>query len=238
MASPYNPAQTGNYEFALKLAKNLSESEDGSDQKTNLFFSPASISLVLAMCQYGADGQTKRQMEEKIFGPDSKGEEISRWIIETLKLELESKKSQVYVLKFANRIYANANLSLKTTFVDEIVQIFKSTALNVDFGKNGDKTADEINAWVEEVTNHRIKDLVPKGLLNAETSTLLVDEKGTEAAAASFAKMVPQCLFISNEGPKVFTADHPFLFILKAGGYEHEATILFLGEFYGRDRQS
>ena len=52
-----------------------------------------------------------------------------------------------------------------------------------------------------------------------------VDEEGTEAAAATAVVMKPTAIPVRQE-PKVFRADHPFLFLIR-----HNATgdILFFG---------
>ena len=53
-----------------------------------------------------------------------------------------------------------------------------------------------------------------------------VNEKGTEAAAATAVVMATKGIFEPPADPKVFKADHPFLFLIR-----HRATgeILFLG---------
>uniref|UniRef100_A0A915I1I2 Serpin domain-containing protein n=1 Tax=Romanomermis culicivorax TaxID=13658 RepID=A0A915I1I2_ROMCU len=171
MDFPHPVLAAGNYEFALKLVKYLSLT---TAENSNLCFSPSSISLVLAMCQYGARGETKRRMNEILFNdPDLNEEKISEWIGETLNLETGS--DEFSTLKFANRIYVNANFRLKNRFVEKVFKEFKSEALNVDFSKNGNRTTEEINAWVEEMTNRRIKNLLSKNQLTAQTSILLIN---------------------------------------------------------------
>ena len=57
-------------------------------------------------------------------------------------------------------------------------------------------------------------------------SFVAVDEEGTEAAAATAVIMRAGAAMPRREEPKVFTADHPFLFLIR-----HNATgaILFVG---------
>uniref|UniRef100_M3ZII4 Leukocyte elastase inhibitor n=1 Tax=Xiphophorus maculatus TaxID=8083 RepID=M3ZII4_XIPMA len=51
-----------------------------------------------------------------------------------------------------------------------------------------------------------------------------VNEEGTEAAAATFGKIVPCCY----RKPSIFTADHPFLFFIR---HNPTLTVLFAGRF-------
>lgn len=56
---------------------------------------------------------------------------------------------------------------------------------------------------------------------------IAVDEEGTEAAAATaVVMMVTNAAYIPYEPPKIFNADHPFLFALRD---DHTGSLLFLG---------
>jgi serpin B len=66
----------------------------------------------------------------------------------------------------------------------------------------------------------RISDVVHKAFVE-------VDEKGTEAAAATGVIMATRAAPIENP-PKVFRADHPFLFLIRN---RESSAVLFLGRF-------
>ena len=53
-----------------------------------------------------------------------------------------------------------------------------------------------------------------------------VDEKGTEAAAATAVVMMLKGVAMKPENPKIFKADHPFLFLIQHHG---TGEVLFLG---------
>jgi serpin B len=57
---------------------------------------------------------------------------------------------------------------------------------------------------------------------------IAVDEEGTEAAAATAVAMVATAMPIKKE-PKVFTADHPFVFMIR---HRETGSILFLGRLF------
>jgi serpin B len=66
----------------------------------------------------------------------------------------------------------------------------------------------------------RISDVVHKAFVE-------VDEKGTEAAAATGVIMATRAAPIASQ-PKVFRADHPFLFLIRQ---QQSGAVLFLGRF-------
>ncbi len=53
-----------------------------------------------------------------------------------------------------------------------------------------------------------------------------VDEKGTEAAAATAVIIAGKAMPVKEPGPRIFRADHPFLFIIR---HNATGTILFMG---------
>uniref|UniRef100_A0A915HKM0 Serpin domain-containing protein n=1 Tax=Romanomermis culicivorax TaxID=13658 RepID=A0A915HKM0_ROMCU len=162
--------QSGNYEFAASLGKLLATRNDG----VNLFFSPASISMAIAMCHMGADGETEQQMKDVLFGKESTEQEVQQWAQSTLALQSEI-KDQGIALKFANRLYAAKKYPLKNEYIQEVVRVFKSKTLTVDFAKNAEKIASEINQWVEEITNKKIQNLVPPGCLTSDVALVIIN---------------------------------------------------------------
>ena len=53
-----------------------------------------------------------------------------------------------------------------------------------------------------------------------------IDEKGTEAAAATAIMMERTAIFIPDEDPVEFRADHPFLIALR---HKPTGTVMFMG---------
>ncbi|XP_047514143.1 alaserpin-like [Pieris napi] len=77
-------------------------------------------------------------------------------------------------LKTASKIYVTSKSEVYENFATTIRDVFDSEFKNVDFTQ-AQKTANEINAWVEEQTNKKIKDLVNPYSLNANTHAVLVN---------------------------------------------------------------
>ncbi|CAH0727840.1 unnamed protein product, partial [Brenthis ino] len=77
-------------------------------------------------------------------------------------------------LKAANKIYIGKGYELNENFAVVTRDIFRSEVQNIDFGNNV-VAANEINQWVEEQTNHLIKDLVDPNSLNQGTEAVLAN---------------------------------------------------------------
>uniref|UniRef100_A0A915IIS9 Serpin domain-containing protein n=1 Tax=Romanomermis culicivorax TaxID=13658 RepID=A0A915IIS9_ROMCU len=137
-----------NYDFSVQLLKQLSD-VGNTTQNSNIFLSPASISLVLAMCYLGADGQTKSQMKNKLYGSGPKDDDVKAWSQKILGFAGE--KGEEYKLQFADRIYLNEKFRLKDEYVDSIQKVFNASVLNGNFETNAARITEEINAWVEKI---------------------------------------------------------------------------------------
>jgi serine protease inhibitor len=60
-------SSVGSSDFATRLYERLADSEAGK----NLFLSPFSIQVALAMCAAGARGETRRVMADLVEAPES-----------------------------------------------------------------------------------------------------------------------------------------------------------------------
>uniref|UniRef100_A0A915KX42 Serpin domain-containing protein n=1 Tax=Romanomermis culicivorax TaxID=13658 RepID=A0A915KX42_ROMCU len=169
-----DPLQVQHFDFSLNLTRQLS----GSGISSNLCFSPASVTLALAMCYFGASGPTKLEMARKIFGGsgnDTDDGNIKQWS-ENLIKQASAIDDESFRLKFANRIYLNENFELKEKYVKFLQSAFQADAvLRANFGADGPRVAERINSWVENVTNHLIKGLVSADSINAQTVMLLIN---------------------------------------------------------------
>ena len=76
---------------------------------------------------------------------------------------IQWQKSINGTLMSANRLFVANGYSLKTKFKQSMVQRFGAETQNVKFGP--DSTRTQINEWVESMTGHKIKDLIPPGIL-------------------------------------------------------------------------
>jgi serpin B len=145
---------SSNTEFAFNVFKELSI----EDQNMNIFISPLSISIALAMAYNGAEGTTKDAMARALQLGNMSLEEINQGYLNLMD-SLESVDKQVE-LSIANSIWIEEKFEpkVKLDFTQRVKEYFESEAFARDFGSP--KTPDEINAWISDKTNGKIDKMV------------------------------------------------------------------------------
>lgn len=156
-----------NNQFALDLYSKFIQDEPG-----NIFFSPYSISLALAMTYEGARGKTAEEMESVLHLPE---DESSRRPAFARIYNIVNKIDKKYELRTANALWVQKDYPLLGEYVNIIQRYYVGKTTNLDFVKETEKSRQVINDWVEEQAKNRIKDLIPQGLLSAYTRLVLTN---------------------------------------------------------------
>lgn len=152
--------------FALNLMHHVAKENE------NVFFSPTSINLALAMCYTGSHGNTKSEMKKNLFG-DADDKEIQdsfNKIITTL-----NEPNENIQLTTANRLYCQKNFEILQSYRDLLEKTYHSGIFSVDFKSNGEKVRTEINDWVAQTTHDKIKDLIPEDTFDERTRLVLIN---------------------------------------------------------------
>lgn len=155
---------SGNLNFTMNFLKLL------GDDKSNLFFSPASILYALAMTYNGSSGTEKGEFE-KVLGFDSDFEKNSAAVSQMYDYSGVKGK---FKLSAANRIFVKDTFKLKEPFLKLNATYFESSVQKLDFARP-DNVVKIINEWVEEKTSNLIKKLVSKDHIKPDTKLLLVN---------------------------------------------------------------
>jgi serine protease inhibitor len=138
----------------------------------NRVVSPASVSTALAMAFGGARGGTAVQMARVLRfegSPEAVMQASGR-----LAASLQD-PSRPIVFRIANRLFGEKSEGFETAYLEATKVAFGAALEPVDFKKAAEKARLLINAWVEEKTEKRIKDLVPPNGVNRETRLVLVN---------------------------------------------------------------
>ncbi|QDA30555.1 serpin family protein [Thermococcus indicus] len=160
------PVVEGLNAFAFELYRELS-AEGG-----NVFFSPYSVEVALAMAYEGANGTTREEMEKVLHLP---GNDEVRWTgFRYLVLSLNPSDGP-YVLSTANALWVQKEYPVNGRYLWIIREFYTGDVRSVDFVKDPDGAAEEINRWAEEQTRGRIRDLIPRGALNEYTRLVITN---------------------------------------------------------------
>jgi serpin B len=165
---------SGNSAFALDLYQQL-KTNGG-----NLFYSPYSISLALAMTYAGARGETEEQMADALhFGLP---QDRLHPAFDSLDIELakrgegaKGKDNEGFRLNIVNAIWGQKDYEFLTDFLDTLAEHYGAGLRILDFIEAPEESRITINDWVSEQTEGRIKDLIPQGMIDSLTRLVLTN---------------------------------------------------------------
>lgn len=176
--------------FAVELYRTVAEAEAGKD----VFLSPHSVSTALAMTYAGARGTTKDEMKKTLHFelPDARLHDAFNWLDLALSSRGDGaagKDGQPFRLRVVNSTWGQKGFSFEQPFLDTLAVSYGAGVNLLDFVGDTEGSRTTINRWVEEQTEDRIKDLLPRGSLDALTRMVLVNAVYFNAAwAAKFDK--------------------------------------------------
>jgi len=164
----------GNSAFAFKLYQALREEEG------NLFYSPHSISVALAMTYAGARNQTAEQMADTLqfLLEQERLHPAFNWLDAELASRgegAEGKDGEGFRLNIVNAIWGQKDYSFLSTFLDVLAENYGAGLRILDFINETEKSRLTINEWVSDQTEGRIKDLIPQGAIDALTRLVLTN---------------------------------------------------------------
>lgn len=124
----------------------------------NLFMSPASLRVALAMVYAGARGETATEMQRALgFAPDVGA--TSDYFTSLLK-EWNAGGDPKIKLKVVNRLWGDKSVHFAPAFTALLAQRFTAPLERLDFAGSPDASRRKINSWVDHRTEHLIQDLL------------------------------------------------------------------------------
>lgn len=165
----------------------------------NLLLSPLSASLALAFAESGAEGRTASELKQ-ILGFPTNSTAIEQSIAATLS-QLQN-DDQLYHLSIANKIYVKENFPIKETFKNSSLQTYQAEAQNINFNEK-ETAANQINQWVEEKTENKIKNLISSDVFNNRTRLVLVNALYLQANWSTPFDEVSKKIFYSQPGKAI-----------------------------------
>jgi serpin B len=164
----------GNSAFAFELYQAL-KGEEG-----NLFYSPYSISVALAMTYAGARGETAEQMADTLqflLDQDSLHPAFN-WLDAELASRGEGAQGmdgEGFRLNVVNAIWGQKNYEFLSDFLDVLAENYGAGLRILDFMNDTEASRLAINKWVSDQTEGRIKDLIPQGVIVPLTRLVLTN---------------------------------------------------------------
>jgi serpin B len=167
-------AAGANNAFAFDLYGRLAGGEG------NLLFSPYSMTAALNMTYAGAAGQTAAELAAVLRVADS-----ADWHAGVGELLATTDDLAGYCevdLATANRLFGQQDYPWLESFLAVTAEDYLAPLEEVDFISDPEGVRQEINEWVAGQTNERIQDLLPAGVLTADTRMVLTNAVAFEAS--------------------------------------------------------
>jgi serpin B len=146
----------------------------------NLFFSPHSLSVALAMTWAGARGTTETEMADALryrLGQARLHPAFNALDLELAKRAEEGGENapQPFRLRVTNALFGQTGFSFLAPFLDTLAEHYGAGLWLMDFVNETEESRLAINAWVSGQTEQRIEELLQQGILNAMTRLVLVN---------------------------------------------------------------
>lgn len=150
------------------------------DQEGNIFYSPHSISLALAMTYAGARSETERLMANamQFTLPQSRLHPA----LNALDLELATRarnagaaSGEGFSLNVVNALWGQKDYPFLPSFLDVLAENYGAGLRMLDFQTAPDASRITINDWVSAQTASRITDLIPQGAITELTRLVLTN---------------------------------------------------------------
>ena len=155
----------GNNRFAWSLYDTLNA------KGGNVFVSPASVSGAFGLLYPGAAGETATQMAG-LFGYDAVPADMfpaaEKALSDAIVTDTDTAK-----LTIANAVWLREGSELQAAYRAAVQDVMMAKVALVDFTRPA-AAAGLINAWVEDHTNDRIKDLIPPSAIRPALTELIL----------------------------------------------------------------
>merc|ERR1712110_272961 len=154
--------QSGQQQFTNRLLQQIE-----SNTTTNFILSPHSIHSVFSQLLQGSGGRTKAELESLL------GVTASDSLVEQYRILGEGLSGEGF--KQANLLAVADSFKPKREYRTSLNNGFQSDIREFDFGSNSLGSVQEINRYVEDVTNQKIKDLLADDDVDSLTRMVLIN---------------------------------------------------------------
>lgn len=154
--------------FATRLFDKLASTQAGK----SLFLSPFSIRVALAMTAVGAKGETRQELIDLIGAPESVDEQNQQFA--RLLQSVHGDGKRPFELTTANALWGQKGYRFDPAFQEAIADFYDGALHEVDFHEP-DEAVKTINSWVSGKTRAKIKELVGREFIDADTLLVLTN---------------------------------------------------------------
>jgi serpin B len=164
-----NAQAESNNRFAVALYKKLITGN------SNLFFSPYSMTMALAMATAGAAGATDSAIRQALSVTLSGDDFHAALNAIDLSLMGYVKSAPGITLNVVNSAWCQTGWDFRISYLDKLSRYYGAGVNLLDFATNPENSRLVINTWVGDQTNQKILDLLPPGSITDMTRLVLTN---------------------------------------------------------------
>ncbi len=163
----------GNTKFAFDLYEEALK----TDNSSNVFFSPFSISIALAMTYAGARNNTAVQMADALHFtlPQERLHNAFNALDLALKDLGQDTASDYFRLNICNTTWGQKNYTFLEAYLDVLALNYGAGMHLLDFQGAPEASRGTINTWVSLQTDFKINNLLPAGSISSYTRLVLTN---------------------------------------------------------------
>nr|MDO8111292.1 serpin family protein [Candidatus Sigynarchaeota archaeon] len=150
--------------FGIDLYREI---QDGA---SNVFFSPWSITSAMLMLQEGARNQTAAEIADVFHLGD-----METWRPNYAGIHNRLVGGERFTLRTANALWADQSHAFNAEYIGIIDRYYGGGTRYMDFANSPDTACQEINDWVADITNDRIRDLLQPGDVSPLTRLVITN---------------------------------------------------------------
>ncbi|MEO0237895.1 MAG: serpin family protein, partial [candidate division WOR-3 bacterium] len=141
------------------------------DKDENVVISPFSIASALAITYEGAGGETEKEIKKVFHFPDK---EVLRSIYSD-EIKFFDKEDKNITIKISNGLWMEKSYRFKDEYPKTVKENYRSFAEKVDFINKTEESRLKINKYIEDFTKEKIKDFLPKGIIDKSTTLIITN---------------------------------------------------------------
>ncbi len=144
----------------------------------NLFLSPHSISVAMAMLQAGARGQTATEIAAvmRFTLPGERLHPAFNGLTQSLaEPGTAARDKKPFRLSIVNNAWGQTGYKFEKTYLEALARYYGAGVRLTDFTGDSEGARKAINEWVSDETEKRIEDLLPEGSVLPNTRLVLVN---------------------------------------------------------------
>ncbi len=166
----------------------------------NLIFSPYSIGQAFSLVYAGARGTTESEMQDVLNYLPQNTQHAAFNALDQRLAKLGDDETQgegePFTLRSANAVWGQRGFPFQQAYLETLAQHYDAGLRTADFVGQSAAVADEINRWVAEQTENRIKNIVGPEQITPDTRLVLAN-----AVYFNAAWMIPFSAQETKDGP-------------------------------------